>query len=241
MKRKFRTFLTSIFSTAIGLITTTNDSVASDNTSVCTNKSLYVLEQDKQRDLSKKLVLKPSMAGDNSLFVAWHRSHRSHYSHRSSRYGGYTYISSYGKTSVPVVKNSYKLGDRIIKEGMSGKDVTEVVMALASLKYLNKNDFVDESEKTIYSDNLKQIVQKFQSDNDITVDGIIGVITISKLKEKVSNLTKCKTQQEYNLGDRVLRKGMCGKDVTELKNILIDKGFISGDLVKGITEFGIIP
>ena len=40
-----------------------------------------------------------------------------------------------------------------------------------------------------------------------------------------------------NLGDRVLKKGTRGRDVTRLKNILIDKGFLTGPFVKGETLF----
>ena len=42
---------------------------------------------------------------------------------------------------------------------------------------------------------------------------------------------------KYNLGDRILKKQMQGYDVTQLKNILIDKGYLSGKLLKGTSLF----
>lgn len=53
--------------------------------------------------------------------------------------------------------------------------------------------------------------------------------TIAKLQTWVPKV--------YNLGDRVLKKEMRGADVTQLKNILIDKGFLEKPFVKGETLF----
>ncbi|MCD8080924.1 MAG: peptidoglycan-binding protein, partial [Bacteroides sp.] len=42
---------------------------------------------------------------------------------------------------------------------------------------------------------------------------------------------------EINLGDRILKKGMQGSDVTQLKNILIDKKYYTGTIGTGNTYF----
>ena len=41
----------------------------------------------------------------------------------------------------------------------------------------------------------------------------------------------------YKLGDRVLKVGMSGTDVAEMKNYLIDKGYLQGTAVKGVILF----
>ena len=64
---------------------------------------------------------------------------------------------------------------------------------------------------------------------DLTVDGVAGTTTINKLDSYAEKFRK--------LGDRVLSVGMYGTDVTEMKNLLIEKGYIKGKTVKGITTF----
>ena len=59
--------------------------------------------------------------------------------------------------------------------------------------------------------------------------GLSRNATIAKLQTWVPKV--------YNLGDRVLKKEMRGADVTQLKNILIDKGFLEKPFVKGETLF----
>lgn len=59
----------------------------------------------------------------------------------------------------------------------------------------------------------------------------------TETQEKKGSSKSDATTTKYNLGDRVLRRGMSGTDVTHLKNILIDKKHLSGALVKGITLF----
>ncbi|MDE5963363.1 MAG: peptidoglycan-binding protein, partial [Alistipes sp.] len=43
----------------------------------------------------------------------------------------------------------------------------------------------------------------------------------------------------YSLGDRILKKGKHGADVTQLKNILIDKEFLEKPFVKGDVSFDV--
>ncbi len=41
------------------------------------------------------------------------------------------------------------------------------------------------------------------------------------------------------MGDRLLRKGMRGSDVTQLRNILIDKAFLEEPFCNGKTDFDV--
>lgn len=72
-------------------------------------------------------------------------------------------------------------------------------------------------------------MRSFQSDAGLTPDGIAGNQTITRLKTWVPKV--------YDLGDRLLKKGMRGSDVTQLKNILIDKGFLEKPFAKGSIVF----
>lgn len=68
------------------------------------------------------------------------------------------------------------------------------------------------------------------------VDGIVGKKTIEAINKQIELINRKTVNtdvQKYNLGDRILKKQMQGYDVTQLKNILIDKGYLSGKLLKG--------
>ena len=81
----------------------------------------------------------------------------------------------------------------------------------------------------VYDSKVCEAIKSFQKDAGLNPDGIAGDATIAKLQTW--------TPKTYNLGDRVLKTGMTGMDVTQLKNILIDKGFIDMPFVKGETYF----
>ena len=63
----------------------------------------------------------------------------------------------------------------------------------------------------------------------LTADGIAGSTTCDKLEAYAKTY--------YKLGDRVLKVGMSGTDVAEMKNYLIDKGYLQGVTVKGVILF----
>lgn len=95
--------------------------------------------------------------------------------------------------------------------------------------------FMKESTQTnylgyvVYDKQVQDAVRSFQSDAGLTPDGIAGNQTITRLKTWVPKV--------YDLGDRLLKKGMRGSDVTQLKNILIDKGFLEKPFAKGSIVF----
>ena len=265
MKQKFKNILTGIFSTAIGVVGTASETKAIPSFLAREDQdNLKVWEQNKQNDLSKKLVLKPAFAGD-SFMIAYHRSHRSHRSHsshrshtshRSSSYSGYSgrttvpyypsYVPSYNPSrsstttsTVPsTTKTNYTLGERTIKSQMSGKDVAELATLLVTLQYLSNSDFSLDSEgNATYSSVMEKAVKSFQQDVSVKADGMVGPTTVSHLKKEVKKREDEKKSSQLNLGDRILHQGMEGKDVTQLKNILIDKGFLQGKFVKGVSKF----
>lgn len=243
MKSKFEKLLKNIFLTSVTSIIATHTTKAAAYNLPDLDANTNNSEISEKNDFSQKFILK--FTGDNSYLIAGHRSHRSHSSHRShtshrssSSVGSYTGSSSSSTTyyNVTTTSTNYSLGDRLIKPGMKGKDVKELTTLLIEKGYFDEKDLVkDASELVIYSGKLIEAVKKFQRTTHQNADGIVGKNTISSLKthlveNKVSN-------EKINLGDRVLKKGMIGTDVTQLKNILIDKGFLAGPLVKGNSMF----
>ena len=63
-------------------------------------------------------------------------------------------------------------------------------------------------------------VKQYQEDKNITIEDKITNATALALKNDASNYKK--------LGSRTLTVGMSGTDVSELKNILIEKGVLKG-------------
>ena len=111
-----------------------------------------------------------------------------------------------------------------------GADVKEFTDLLIKNKYMVQSSVnTNYAGYVIYDSNVCNAVKAFQKDAGLVQDGIAGSSTIAKLQVWIP--------KTYNLGDRVLKIGMQGKDVTQLKNILIDKGFIDMPLLKGETYF----
>jgi spoIID/lytB domain-containing protein len=97
-------------------------------------------------------------------------------------------------------------------------------------KYMTQTSvYTNSSGYVVYNKAVQNGVRAFQKDAALTQDGIAGSATITKLQTWVPKV--------YNLGDRVLKKEMQGADVTQLKNILIDKGFLEKPFAKGEIRF----
>ena len=131
------------------------------------------------------------------------------------------------------------LGERSIIRGSSGKDVEELANILIKTLYINEIDIEkDYLGNVIYSTKLENAIKRIQKDSGQTVDGIAGKNTIKAIEKIIQNQSKEENEtSKFDLGDRVLKKNMHGYDVTQLKNILIDKKFLSGNLVKGASLF----
>lgn len=72
---------------------------------------------------------------------------------------------------------------RVLKRGMSGDDVQALQTSLQKLGY-----FTLKSTTKFFGDITLSAVKRFQKDNSILDDGIVGAITLSKLKEKLSSV-----------------------------------------------------
>lgn len=248
MKSKFKKLLKGVFLSSVASIISTNGVKAAPyDLSHLNSDGDNLSKKNKENDLSQKYILK--IHDDNSYLIAGHRSHRSHSSHRSSSSGS-TYrgssssSSTYRSSSSSSTIKVYSLGERIITVGTSGKDVRELATLFITIAYITEAELTKDILGNVTCCNkLSNAISKFQRANNLTVDGIAGKATIKYLKNHVPNYstTKSKTStnvdQKINLGDRVLRKGMQGTDVTQLKNILIDKGFLSLPFAKSSILF----
>lgn len=113
-----------------------------------------------------------------------------------------------------------------------GADVKALVDLLIRHKYIEKTSVsTNNSGYVVFDSEVRSAVRAFQKDVGIAQDGIAGSSTISRLQVWVS--------ENYDLGDRLLKRGMRGTDVTQLKNILIDKEFMEKPFVKGKIVFDI--
>lgn len=166
----------------------------------------------KNKDLSPKLILKLNTSSEwTAVSHRSHRSHSSHRSHYSSSTGGSTRSSgtssssssgisrgSSGSTSGSSINNlstsrslsqlkatSLKLGDRNLKRGMSGTDVTELINILLKKKYLQLEDGDNQVYGTYtYDETIEATIKRYQKNNNLTADGNCGPTTAYHLLNK---------------------------------------------------------
>lgn len=223
--------LRSILLSSVMSFIGTNAEAAPVNTNLDNNNSD---DQDVLNSLKNKVqknVLKMGSNGDVKLIAA-HRSHRSHSSHRSSSSGGYrssgsSYRSSsssssslYSKPATPAkTVATYQLGDRTLKEGVYGNDVTSLVNLLVTKKYLHKDRITMRSGYAVYDSNVKNAIIRFQNDARISNDGIATTETVSQLRSWDASKTT------LVLGVRDLALNDSGDDVNMLIKLLSNAGF----------------
>jgi hypothetical protein len=208
MKKSFNDLLKGIFLTSMASLNGTN---VTANNIVTTNKSLGFdrLSEGRTTDLEvktqKKFLLKFNKDKEGYIIAGHssHASHASHSSHYSSYYSGSssttsTNSDSYSsspstasttattkKAEISYTANSYKLGDRILKKGMKGYDVTELLNILIGKQYI----IPKEGELSVatglyeFSELIEIAVKKFQKANKLTNDGIVGPLTVYYLKK----------------------------------------------------------
>lgn len=223
--------LRSILLSSVMSFIGTNAEAAPVNTNLDNNNSD---DQDVLNSLKNKVqknVLKMGSNGDVKLIAA-HRSHRSHSSHRSSSSGGYrssgsSYRSSsssssslYSKPATPAKTiATYQLGDRTLKEGVYGNDVTSLVNLLVTKKYLHKDRITMRSGYAVYDSNVKNAIIRFQNDARLSNDGIATTETVSQLRSWDASKTT------LVLGVRDLALNDSGDDVNMLIKLLSNAGF----------------
>lgn len=195
-----------------------------------------------------KNVLQVKKNGETKL-IAGHRSHMSHrsggggggghYSHAShySGYGGGSSrrsshsspgSSSYGTTysapkPTPKTYKTYNLGDRTLKSGLYGNDVSKLVSLLVSKNYMNSSWITMQNGYPIYNARVVSAVKRFQKDAGRSQDGVMTVSLVTTLE----NWDKNKTT--LVLGIRNLEHNevseLAGNDVNELIALLRSAGF----------------
>lgn len=231
MKKKSKKILKSILLSSLFSLIGTSANAAPVAVEIESDNSN---DSDLLNSLSNKIqknILKMGHNGEVKL-IAGHRSHRSHSSHRSHRSsssGSYSSGSSYrsGSSSssytppVAPAKTAatYQLGDRTLKEGVYGNDVTALTNLLVTKKYLHKDKITLRSGYAVYDSNVKAAVIRFQNDARLTSDGIVSSQTITQLKSWDASRTT------LVLGVRDLKLNDSGDDVNELIKLLTNAGF----------------
>ncbi|MDE5732259.1 MAG: peptidoglycan-binding protein [Bacteroidales bacterium] len=237
MKKNFKDLIRGIMASSIAAIAGTH---GADAVPVVTfNDSDTDSDQfafgDAKKDLSYKLLLQ--INDDDSYSLSGHRSHSSHRSHRSHRSGSSHYSSttatrSNSTTSAYVSPSSYTAGSRVMKKDLYGSDVKQLTDWLVKCEYLKPSQVSKNySGYVVYNDDVAGAVKSFQKDMKLAVDGLAGPATVAKLKEYAANY--------YKLGERVLKVGMSGTDVSEMNNYLIDKGYSEGEKLAGAILFDV--
>lgn len=88
-------------------------------------------------------------------------------------------LSNGAKAHEEVVSIAYKLGDRILKNGMDGEDVKELQTMLISLDY----DCGVWGADGEFGDSTQQAVERFQTAHGCMVDGEVGPETLAALEK----------------------------------------------------------
>lgn len=248
MKKSFKDLIKGIVTSSIAAIAGTHGADAAPVVTfndIDSDSEKEVFGEAK-KDLSYKLMLQ--INSDDSYALSGHRSHSSHRSHRShsshrsgsshyshsSHYSSTTTTSSSSttssSTSTYVSPSSYTVGSRVMKKDLYGADIKQLTDWLVKCEYLKASQvYKNTSGYVVYNDDVVNAVKAFQKDMVLSVDGSAGSTTIEKLKAYAASY--------YKLGDRVLKVGMIGTDVSQMKNYLIDKGYLEGPKAKGAILF----
>ena len=104
------------------------------------------------------------------------------YSRKPNFWGMMDKYFDYGDTSFVITTPDYKLGDRILKKGMTGDDVKELQSNLIQLGYSCGSYGIDGD----FGSATESAVKLFQKANGLTVDGEVGTKTIAKINELLS-------------------------------------------------------
>ena len=249
MKKSFKDLIKGIVTSSLAAIAGTHGAEAAPV--VTFNDSDTDMDKvsfgEAKKDLSYKLLLQ--INDDDSYSLSGHRSHSSHRSHRShsshrSGSSHYSHSSHYSSTTTTTTRSttsssssstyvspsSYTVGSRVMKKDLYGADVKQLTDGLVKSEYIKSSQVKkNTSGYVLYDDTVFEAVKAFQKDMGLTADGIAGSTTCDKLEAYAKTY--------YKLGDRVLKVGMSGTDVAEMKNYLIDKGYLQGTTVKGAILF----
>lgn len=198
-----------------------------------------------KKDLSYKLML--NINSDDEYYLSGHRSHSSHRRHSSHRSGSSHYSSHYSSssttrststtstsrtTSTSSKKSStsntastslgiFSYGSRTMIKDLFGSDVKTASDHLVKLGYLKSSQITKNASGHVqFNEDMVEATKLYEKDKGITEDGTINKETATALASDALNYRE--------LGSRDLTLGMSGTDVTEMRNLLIDKGYIEG-------------
>lgn len=251
MKDKARKLIRNVLLSAVASLYNTNVQAANDNGFPSLENLNGDDKRDAVNALRNKVyknVLQITSKGDLKL-IAGHRSHMSHrsggggggghYSHAShySSYGGggsshsshsshssSSYSTTYSKPK-PVKKNytNYNIGDRTIKSGLYGNDVSKLTALLVQKNYLSSSWVTTQKGYSVYNARVMDAVKRFQKDAGLTQNGVVTTALVEKLENwDASNTT-------YILGIRTLQYNAdsktVGNDVGELIALLNKAGY----------------
>jgi len=197
MKTNYAQFLKNIFiSSVAGLLPSKSNAITYDLSKLDSNNDVSNISSKKKADLTPKLRIK--FNDDNTYLAMAHGSHSSHSSHASHASHSSHYSSSpssgsgtsSGDNYTPTKSNNnkqtavyeWKLGDRILKKGMKGTDVKELINLLTQKGFFEKKDSVI-SDNTDFTVKVEESVKKFQKTNSLNDDGIVGSTTVLYLKK----------------------------------------------------------
>lgn len=250
MNNKVKKLIRNILIGAIASIYHTNAQAADNSASPLFEGLNGEDKKDAVKALKNKIyrnVLQITSKGDTKL-IAGHRSHMSHrsggggggghYSHAShySSYGGggnsrHSSHSSHSSSSyapavskpAPKTYKTYKLGDRTLKSGLYGNDVSELTSLLVSRKYLHSSWITMQNGYPVYNARVVSAVKRFQKDAGILQDGIINSTTAEKLQAwDASKSTLVLGIRNISYQDDAV---LAGNDVDELIALLRKAGF----------------
>ncbi len=148
-------------------------------------------------------------------------------------------------TSAPTPTVSAATASTVLKLGMQGDAVANVQAALKRLGYFEGKTDGDFGE---YTENA---VKKFQAQNGLTADGIVGAATLAKLSSAsaatappaVTPTPNVRVTATPNVSNTYLKLGNSGTKVTQMQNRLIELGYLAGSAsgkVCSITEQAVI-
>ncbi len=117
----------------------------------------------------------------------------------------------------------YSIGDRTLKTGIHGSDVTSLTGYLATALYINRSWIKEKEGYSLYDATIASAVKHFQKDAGLPQTGIADQTTINKLKSwNNSKTTVILGTRELSYSESSTDKGT---DVTELVNLLTKAGF----------------
>jgi len=115
----------------------------------------------------------------------------------------------------------------VLKKGMKGAEVKKLQQDLTNKGYSTKG--ID----GIFGSNTESAVKKFQKDNNIKTDGVVGESTKKALAKKTSapktpakkEASKKTVKDNPTFSSTPLKKGMKGAEVKKLQQTLTNKGY----------------